>query len=95
MKENSFIYVKRSFIQKIATSDNLFDKKTTAKEIFGSNLALERKKVSTDGLKNDTNWGQTQWAALAAAQKEIGKMSDCMILVRLYTIARTYFIKNS
>jgi len=37
---------------------------------------------------------QIHWAALKAAHKEIGKTEDCLILVRLYNSARTYFMQK-
>ena len=68
-------------LNEIHESTPLPFKKSFVQKIFGLNLALARKTVTTDGLKNDINWAQTQWAAIEAAQKEIGKTEDCLILV--------------
>jgi len=38
---------------------------------------------------------KTQWAALCAAKKFVGKKSNSFILEHIYNSARTHFIKNS
>ena len=68
-------------LPKIARENNLFAKKVMAKKIFGSNLHLLAKKVFWNELKNGSNWPQTQWAAVQAAQEKIGKISESLILV--------------
>jgi hypothetical protein len=69
-------------LPKIAQESNLFIKKVATKEIFGSNLILTEKNVRLGGLKNQLNWGQNQWAALAAARAKRGKMSESLIAVQ-------------
>ncbi len=61
----------------IANGQDLFLKKVAAKKVFGSNLILSNRKIR---LKPQ-NVPQIQWAALAAAQSQIGKMETCNILV--------------
>lgn len=78
-------------LEKIARDNNLFHKKVVAKEIFGSNLHLAARKMVVGELKNGQRWPQTHWAALAAAREKIGKISERLILVRLYNSARTHF----
>jgi len=81
-------------LPKIARESNLFPKKVAAKEIFGLNLRLSARKVIWGELKNGSNWAQTPWAAIQAAQEKIGKISESLILVSLYNEIRTFFEKN-
>ena len=62
----------------IANGEDLFLKKVAAKKIFGSNLILSNRKVRLKPEKVP----QIQWAALAAANSQIGKMETSRILVR-------------
>jgi len=39
--------------------------------------------VTTDGLKNDINWAQTQWAALRAAHQLASEKPFSFVLVDL------------
>ncbi len=61
----------------IANGEDLFLKKVAAKKIFGSNLILLNRKIR---LKPQ-NVPQIQWAALAAAHSQVGKMETSRILV--------------
>src|SRR3989344_3334591 len=61
----------------IANGEDLFLKKVAAKKIFGSNLILSNRKVRLKPEKVP----QLQWAALAAANSQIGKMENSFILV--------------
>ncbi|OGY74556.1 MAG: hypothetical protein A2445_03785 [Candidatus Jacksonbacteria bacterium RIFOXYC2_FULL_44_29] len=59
-----------------------------------ANLRLSARKVIWGELKNGSNWAQTPWAAIQAAQEKIGKISESLILVSLYNEIRTFFEKN-
>ncbi len=61
----------------IANGEDLFLKKVAAKKIFGSNLILSNRKVRLKPEKVP----QLQWAALAAANSQVGKIESSYILV--------------
>ena len=65
----------------IARDSNLFAKKVTAKEIFGSNLRLAAKRVGIIGNENTEYGGQNKWTAVWAAHQSIGKIPECLLLV--------------
>jgi hypothetical protein len=73
-------------VSEIAKKTDLSAKKSSAKKIFGSNLSLSAKKIFA--------LPQNEWAALAAAVQNSGKIPVNTILVNLYDSARTYFSKN-
>jgi len=76
-----------SNLVKIASDDDLFEKKVIAKEIFGSNLHLNAREARGNPLP-------AYFAAQRAAES-VGKKSESLILVELYDFARTYFEQNS
>ncbi|MCA9355308.1 recombinase family protein, partial [Candidatus Kaiserbacteria bacterium] len=71
-------------LDKIASDSNLFAKKVTAKEIFGSHLRLGGKVVAVaagDAPQNGSVYAPTQWAALRAAHSSVGFEPTSSILV--------------
>ena len=68
-------------MDKIASDSDLFDKKVAAKEIFGSNLLLHKKKVRASAPKNELKKGQNAWSALRAAKEKARQRRTSSILV--------------
>ncbi|KKU81763.1 MAG: hypothetical protein UY09_C0029G0013, partial [Parcubacteria group bacterium GW2011_GWA2_47_8] len=66
---------------KIARESNLFAKKVTAKEIFGSNLVLASREARVSAPKSIAFPPQNQWTALCAANEKVGQFSESQILV--------------
>ncbi len=71
-------------IEEIVNAPTLERKKSAARSIAGSNLLLHNQKIEITP--------QPQWAALRAAHAEISKSNLSLVLVRLYEVARTYFL---
>ena len=69
-------------LPKIARESNLFAKKVTAKEIFGSNLVLAGREARVSAPKSIAFPPQNQWTALCAANEKVGQFSESQILVR-------------
>ena len=82
-------------MDKIASDNNFFAKKVVAKEIFGSNLVLAGREARVSAPKSIEFPPQNQWTALCAANEKVGQFSESQILVCLYSLARTHFIRNS
>ena len=82
-------------MDKIASDSHLFDKKVAAKEIFGSNLLLHKKKVRASAPKNELKKGQNAWSALRAAKEKARQRRTSSILVPLFYQIRTYFQNKS
>jgi predicted oxidoreductase (fatty acid repression mutant protein) len=61
-------------------------KKSSAQKIFGSNLFLKNQKI--------VSVAQTQWAALCAARAKISEKTSSIVMVELFDLVHTYFIKN-
>ena len=70
-------------LPKIARESNLFAKKVTAKEIFGSNLVLANREARLAAPSGEDLSGQNAWAALCAANGKVGQFSESQILVPL------------
>ena len=71
-------------LDKIASDSDLFRKKVTAKEIFGSHLRLGGRQLgvaSDDGAVGGSVESPTAWAALRAAHAEAGQRPTSSILV--------------
>ena len=71
-------------VDKIAGCNDFFAKKVVAKEIFGSNLSLHKKKLhiaAGDVAKNGVKKGQNQWAALRAAKEKARQGRTSSVLV--------------
>src|SRR3990167_6817583 len=81
-------------LPKIARESNLFAKKVTAKEIFGWTLVLANREARLPARGGEDLSGQNAWAVLCAANEKVGQFSESQILVCLYSLARTHFIKN-
>ena len=78
----------------IARDSNLFNKKVAAKEIFGSNLLLGEKTVSTAFGGAPNSFGKmvgNQWDALRASHLLALKKPLSSVLVCLLNHIRTYF----
>jgi hypothetical protein len=80
---------------KISLDSDLFTKKVSAKEIFGSNLILAEKQARVIEPKSGADAPRNQWTALCAASEMVGQKPKLTIWEHLYDCARTYFIKNS
>ena len=92
-------------LDKIASDNNLFEKKVVAKEIFGSHLFLGEKRLRAAALlrlpasggqeggapNSFGKSGETAWAALCAARSAVGSQPISSILVSLFYQTRTYF----
>ena len=70
-------------LPQIARESNLFAKKVAAKEIFGSNLILAAREARAIPQK--------QWRFLQIAAEKTATISESLILVSLYSEARTFF----
>ena len=73
-------------LDKIASDNNLFEKKVVAKEIFGSHLLLAERKVRVatgDAPNSFGKMGGNQWAALCAAHNSVSEKPLSSILVDL------------
>ena len=70
-------------LPKIVRESNLFAKKVTAKEIFGSNLVLANREARLTAPSGEGLSGQNAWAALGAANEKVGQFSESQILVPL------------
>jgi hypothetical protein len=91
-------------LPEIAKGNGLFEKKSIAKEIFGSNLFLTGGEAKFFELSENKNFkksapmgaagGQNEWAAVAAAHEMTLKKPSCFVRVRLYNRVRNYFIRN-
>ena len=68
-------------LPEIARESNLFAKKVTAKEIFGSNLVLAGREARVSAPSGEDLSGGNAWAALCAAIGMVGKFSESQILV--------------
>ena len=69
-------------LPKIAWESNLFAKKVTAKEIFGSNLVLANREARLTAPSGEDLSGGNAWAALCAANKKVGVVAESQILVQ-------------
>src|SRR3990167_6054711 len=70
-------------LPKIARESNLFAKKVTAKEIFGSNLYLADREARLRAPRNPAFPPQNQWTALGAANEKVGQIGKSLILERV------------
>ncbi len=70
----------------VANAPSLEDKKRAVQSIAGSNLFLKDKEIALVP--------KTHWAALRAAQCEYAKNKNCLVVVRLFEVARTYFLEG-
>src|SRR3989344_4199523 len=77
-------------LPKIARESNLFEKKVTAKEIFGSNLVLANREARVSAPKSIAFPPQNQWTALCAANEKVGQFSESQIMVPPAGIEPTY-----
>ena len=71
-------------LDKIASDNNLFEKKVVAKEIFGSHLLLAERKVRVaegDAPNSFGKMGGNQWAALCAAHNSVSEKPLSSVLV--------------
>jgi len=59
-----------------------------------TNLTLSAKKVLEQKPENPKQKPETHWAAINAAHKNAFEKPECLILVRIYNEARTFFQKN-
>jgi DNA invertase Pin-like site-specific DNA recombinase len=82
-------------IEKIANDGDLFAKKVACRNIFGSNLILQNREARRSAPSGTNFPLKTHWAALCAARENLEKFPESQIIVRLYDLTRTYFIKNS
>jgi hypothetical protein len=78
-------------LQKIARAPELIPKKVAAEKVFGSNLTLSRRVARVRSPQNTGTKPPNHWAALCAAHKMVGKLSESLIMERLYVEARTAF----
>ena len=69
-------------LPKIARESNLFAKKVTAKEIFGSNLVLANREARLTAPSGEDLSGGNAWAALRAANEKVGQISESQILMQ-------------
>jgi len=89
--ENPFFVEHVLIIAKI-----LFIGKTNAKKSqVMSNLFLSDREAAVRPPSGSENKAENQWAALCAAHEIASKKPESLVLVYLYSSARTYFIKNS
>ena len=56
-----------------------------------SNHRRAAKRVGIIGNENTEYGGQNKWTAVWAAHQSIGKIPECLLLVRLYGRVRTEF----
>ncbi len=68
-------------LPKIARESNLFAKKVTAKEIFGSNLVLANREARLTAPSGEDLSGGNAWAALCAANEMVGEFAESQIMV--------------
>src|SRR3990170_7286436 len=66
-------------LPKIARESNLFAKKVTAKEIFGSNLVLANREARLTAPSGEDLSGGNAWAALCAATEMVGEFAESQI----------------
>ena len=59
-----------------------------------ANFVLAGREARVSAPKSIAFPPQNQWTALCAANQKVGQFSESQILVCLYSLARTYFIKN-
>ena len=78
-------------LPEIARESNLFAKKVTAKEIFGSNLVLAGREARVSAPKSIAFPPQNQWTALCAANQKVGQFEKSQILVRPVGVEPTAF----
>ena len=71
----------------IASTPSLSAKKSFAKKIFGLNLLLQNQKIQFTAIK--------PYDALRASRENFIEKEFCTVMVRVYSVARTYFIANS
>jgi len=82
-------------IEKIANDGDFFAKKVATKEIFGLNLVLANREARHSAPSGTNSPARTHWAALCAARENLRKFPESQIIVSLYNLVRTHFIKNS
>jgi site-specific DNA recombinase len=68
-------------LTKIASDNNLFEKKVAAEEVFGSNLFLANREARLRAPSGMDSSGQNQWAALRAAHEMVSEKPKSMVLV--------------
>ena len=68
-------------LPEIARESNLFLKKVTAKEIFGSNLVLANREARLRAPSGEDLSAENAWMALRAANEKIGVVAESQILV--------------
>lgn len=68
-------------LPEIAREGNLFAKKVTTKEIFGSNLILTNREAWLTAPSGEDLSGENQWDTLRAAIQKIGVVAESQILV--------------
>ena len=68
-------------LPEIARESNLFAKKVTAKEIFGSNLVLANREARLCAPSGEDLSEENQWTALRAANEKIGVVAESQIVV--------------
>ena len=76
-------------MDEMAGESNLFAKKVTAKEIFGSNLVLAGREACVSAPKSIAFPPQNQWTALCAANEKVGQFSESQILVGMVGLEPT------
>jgi hypothetical protein len=64
-------------------------------KIANDDLILQNREARQSAPSGTNSPAKTHWAALCAARENLGKFPVSQIIVRLYDITRTYFIKNS
>jgi hypothetical protein len=63
-------------------------------EIANDDLILQNREARQSAPSGTNSPAKTHWAALCAARENLGKFPESQIIVRLYDLTRTYFIKN-
>ena len=75
-------------LPKIARESNLFAKKVTAKEIFGSNLVLANREARLTAPSGEDLSGGNAWAALCAANEKVGEFAESQIFQNWLEVAQ-------
>ena len=76
------------------SSPSLILKKVTALKIFGLNPSVSLGTGLTLHAREARGVAETQWASIAEAHCEIGKIPFNLVMVNVYRSARTYFSRN-
>jgi hypothetical protein len=79
---------------------SLYHVKTKSKNSFYRvkqilNLVLANREARQSAPSGTNFPAKTQWAALCATTKNLGKIQESCIVARLYDQVRTFFVENS